>query len=63
MQPHQQRVVNEKKELDDKLSKLVMFTHGDIFRTLVPEERDRLEKQATAMTQYSQILGERIAAF
>jgi hypothetical protein len=66
MQPHQERVVAEKKELDEKLAKLKVFVFdGDqkIFNTLDPQERDRLEDQYTAMKQYSYILGKRIAAF
>lgn len=31
MLPHQQRVVDEKAELDDKLSKLKAFTETDLF--------------------------------
>lgn len=68
MQPHQERVVTEKKELDEKLGKLYEFVFGDgpgraTFKTLSPDERDRLEDQYTAMKQYSDILGKRIAAF
>jgi hypothetical protein len=63
MQPHQERVVAEKKELDEKREKLGAFIEGKIFQTLPPEERNRLEQQAIAMTTYSTILGERIAAF
>ena len=65
MQPHQERVVVEKNELDEKLSKLKGFVFGDgrIFKTLDPEERNRLEDQFTAMKKYSDILGARIAAF
>lgn len=66
MQPHQERVVAEKQELDDKLAKLKTFVFtGDreIFKSLDPRERDRLENQYTAMEKYSKILGERIAAF
>jgi len=63
MQAHQERVVNEKKELDEKREKLGTFIEGKIFQTLSPEERNRLERQAIAMTTYSTILGERIAAF
>jgi hypothetical protein len=65
MQPHQERVVTEKRELDEKLAKLktFIFEDGKIFNTLDPAERDRLEDQFTAMTRYSAILGKRIAAF
>jgi hypothetical protein len=65
MQPHEERVVSEKKELDEKLSKLKEFCFGGgkIFSTLHPTDRDLLEDQYTAMDQYSQILGKRIARF
>ncbi|HIH4784016.1 TPA: crAss001_48 related protein [Morganella morganii] len=38
MQPHQQRVVDEKAELDDKISKLTAFTGGDIFKSIHQED-------------------------
>ena len=66
MQAHQQRVVDEKKELDDKLGKLLAFIDagkGPTFSTLVTEERERLTTQARIMREYSDILADRIAAF
>jgi hypothetical protein len=63
MQPHQARVVNEKKELDDKLSKLRTFFTGQLFAGLPEDERTRLLRQEKAMHEYSDVLGERIASF
>jgi hypothetical protein len=63
MQPHQERVVAEKKELDDKLSKLNAFLTGTTFSTLPEDERQRLQRQSKLMGQYSGVLGERITAF
>lgn len=65
MQPHEQRVVTEKQELDEKLGKLKEFCFGEgkIFRTLDPVDRDLLESQYTAMAEYSRLLGSRIARF
>lgn len=63
MQPHQERVVAEKKDLDDKRIKLGAFIDGKIYPVLPEAERNRLTQQAIAMTTYSTILGERIAAF
>jgi hypothetical protein len=63
MQPHQQRVVEEKKELDEKREKLGAFIEGKLYQTLPEAERDRLSQQAIVMMTYSTILGERIAAF
>lgn len=64
MQPHQERVVAEKDELDDKLAKLTKFVEGsDVFTQLPEAEKSRLVKQAGVMREYSDVLGERIAAF
>lgn len=63
MQPHQQRVVDEKKELDDKLAKLVAFSGTPTYHGLPLAEQLRLHRQAWLMEQYSVVLGERIAAF
>lgn len=62
--PHQQRVVDEKAELDEKLGKLHDFIQGNpIFKTLPEDEQKRLQRQDLVMAEYSQILSERIAAF
>ncbi len=63
MLPHQQRVVDEKSELDRKLTALRIFIIGDLYRTLPSDEKDRLFRQSQAMSEYLDILGERIAAF
>lgn len=64
MQQHQQRVVNEKKELDDKLDKLKNFIENTIlFKSLPADERGRLNRQFDVMAEYSSILSQRIAAF
>ena len=67
MQPHQQRVVDEKAELDEKLTKLRAFMPDDesnkIFMGLPQDEKVRLIRQEAVMSEYSEILGERIAAF
>ena len=66
MQAHQQRVVDEKQELDGRLEKLLAFIGngaGTIFSGLVTEERQRLTTQARIMREYSDILADRIAAF
>jgi hypothetical protein len=61
--PHQQRVLDEKAELDDRSTKLQAFFSNPIFSGLPADEQDRLQKQAIAMQAYSEVLGERIAAF
>jgi hypothetical protein len=64
MQPHQQRVVDEKKELDEKLDKLKAFIEvNPIFKKLPEDERRRLNRQFDVMAEYSGILSQRIAAF
>ena len=63
MKPHQERVVIEKTELDEKRKKLTAFIGGDVYRTLGDLEQSRLNRQLEAMTLYSNILAERISAF
>ena len=64
MQPHQQRVVEEKAELDKKAKALSNFIGcSDVFVTLDLPEQERLRDQNDIMWQYSEILGARITAF
>jgi hypothetical protein len=63
MEPHQERVVTEKAELDEKIDKLDAFRAGTIFPTLPTEEQDRLNQQLSHMRAYSGVLADRIAAF
>lgn len=68
MAPHQQRVVDEKVELDKKIEALNLFIDsrdkpGSIFANLPQAERDRLYVQVNVMATYSDILAQRIAAF
>lgn len=59
----QQRVRDEKQNLDEKLTKLVQFLRTPAFDTLAQAEKDRLVRQSVAMAEYSIVLGERIEAF
>ena len=61
--PHEQRVFDEKAELDARLQKLRPFLDSVVFGGLPESERYRLRRQADVMTEYSQILAQRIAAF
>ena len=67
MQEFQQRVVDEKTELDDKIAKLGSFIDGagntSVFGELPEDEQERMVRQRSCMQEYSGILGERIAAF
>lgn len=63
MQEFQKRVVIEKDELDQKRQKLAEFISGSVFDALPEEEKQRLQRQASIMFDYSTVLGERISAF
>lgn len=63
LQPHQQRVVDEKLELDTKREKLGEFKQTKLFAELPWQEQERLNTQAHIMTMYSAVLGARIASF
>lgn len=62
--PHQQRVLDEKRELDERLSKLDAFIlDNPLYRQLPTSEQDRMARQSKAMAAYSGVLAERIEAF
>lgn len=63
MQPHQQRVVDEKTELDSKIEKLNAFINSEAIKKVDEQEQFRLGAQSVAMQRYSDILAERIANF
>ncbi|NBM50700.1 MULTISPECIES: crAss001_48 related protein [Proteus] len=63
MQPHQQRVVDEKSELDDKITKLTAFISGDIFKSLECRDQELLSQQLGHMRSYSETLSLRIERF
>lgn len=63
LQPHQQRVVDEKAELDEKMDKLTAFMDTPIFSHLPVPEQERLAQQLMHMGNYTATLHERIAAF
>jgi hypothetical protein len=61
--PHQQRVIDEKRDLDEKLAKLEAVFDTPIFAGLEPAEQQRLHDQAVAMHEYANILADRVDAF
>lgn len=61
--PHQQRVVAEQTELNEKLAKLTAFSDSEMFTTLDYDERQRLRQQRVAMAEYNRVLLARIEAF
>ncbi len=63
MEDYQQRVLDEKKELDDRIVKLKRFIAGQVFHTLPGSEQRRLGLQHKVMKEYSSILNDRIANF
>jgi hypothetical protein len=63
MKPYQERVKQEKKELDEKREKLDAFIDGDVFETLDCIDQQLLVVQADAMTTYSSVLAQRIRNF
>lgn len=64
MMPHQERVVTEKKELDEKLEKLGIFIDcNPTFGVLLDEDQKLMRDQRAAMKEYSKILGQRIERF
>jgi hypothetical protein len=63
LEPHQERVVEEKTSLEDKIDKLEAFIEGPIHSTLVEDEQKRLATQLHHMKEYAAVLGHRIAAF
>ena len=63
MLPHQQRVAEEKRELDIRIEKLMLFLTTELFDGLDDGEKSRLRIQLSAMETYGMALGERIAHF
>ena len=63
MKDYQKRVVEEKSELDSKLQKLRQFIAGIGFTGIDPKEQSRMIRQSLHMTEYSNVLLERIEAF
>jgi hypothetical protein len=63
MEDYQQRVIDEKTELDGKLQRLIKFLDTEKFAKLDEDERARLTKQAKIMQRYFDVLIERIAHF
>lgn len=63
MQPHQERVVAEEAELDEKHQKLSSFIGSQMYLSLPEAEQDRLVRQSGYMNEYRKVLIERILAF
>lgn len=67
MQPHQERVVAERDELQGKVERLETFigrgSPGPIFTKLPVAEQCRLDRQFALMRLYLAVLNERIQEF
>lgn len=61
MEPHQERVIAEHEDLEDKREKLANFLRGKIYQGLPDAERAALSRQFAAMGAYSQALRDRIS--
>lgn len=65
LQPHQQRVIAELDELEDRLRKLTDFVNDPtgLFAGLTQQDQQDLLRQKQAMSDYSVALQIRIARF
>lgn len=62
--PQQQRVLDEKQDLDIRITKLDEFIQrSSVFPTLPTDEQSRWKRQLDVMHELSAILAERIEAF
>jgi len=60
---HQDRVIAERQELQQRIMKLALFIEEIIYKTLPSDEQERLTKQLWYMKDYENILTQRIANF
>lgn len=64
LQPHQQRVLDEKIARDQDIARLDSFIRAsEVFSTLPTDEQNRLRRQLEVLHELSALLGERIANF
>jgi hypothetical protein len=61
--PYQQRVIEERDDLDCKINSLSIFISSPEFDETSHAEQDRLYRQLESMESYLYILNERIEAF
>lgn len=61
--PHEQRVIDEKKQLDERLTNLRKFFTTDTFKTLEVPDAQLLWEQDFHMSNLSDILAQRISRF
>lgn len=64
LQPHEQRVVEERNDLKTKTEKLNEFIgHNDMFEKLSDVDQEDLKVQLDIMFQYLEVLDKRISRF
>lgn len=63
IQPHQQRVIEEHADLQNRLTKLTAFMHSNTFNALDSEEQLLLAQQHGYMHQFVDVLLKRIHLF
>ena len=63
MKDYQERVIAERKELNNKIVSLNNFLYSDLSINLTFRERDLMKDQLQIMMQYSSIIMERINNF
>lgn len=63
MLPFQQRVIDEKRELDTKIIALCVFIHSDEFNDLSYVDQANVDQQFKIMCDYSKVLHHRIRNF
>jgi hypothetical protein len=63
MEEYQQRVIHERSELEDKLTKLDEFRKSTSFLAINRDQQILLNRQSVIMHGYVEVLTERIAAF
>ena len=63
LQPHQQRVIEEQKKLQENLDKLSEFLNNGKSALLSQEDWDDLILQEESMDSYNEILKRRISRF
>lgn len=55
-----QRMIEEKKELDERIHKLIAFRYSEEDYEIDRDQRNLMDSQFDAMTRYSRILSDRI---
>jgi hypothetical protein len=61
MEAYQQRVIDERRLLEEKIKNLRVFIASKTFDSLDKQDRELLGTQASIMISYSAILAKRIA--